>query len=70
MQINKDPSPNNISVEFNQHCCELIKDDSMYLFTNFHNCTLDVQILNYGVIRYFPNLLMLIKFSNLDLFAC
>ena len=54
MATNRAPGPDNIPIEFYQICWEIVKDDIMSLFRHFHNGTLDVQRLNYGVITLLP----------------
>lgn len=54
MATNRAPGPDNIPTEFYQNCWEIVKDDIMNLFHHFHNGTLDVQCLNYGVISLLP----------------
>lgn len=56
MATNRAPGPDNILVEFYQACWEIVKDDIMSLFRNFHNGMLDVQRLNYGVITLLPKI--------------
>lgn len=54
MAPNRAPGPNNIPVEFYQSCWEVVKGDSMSLFSHFHRGALDVQRLNYGIITLLP----------------
>ena len=54
MATNRAPGPDNIPIEFYQVCWDIVKDDIMSLFRHFHNGTLDVQRLNYGVITLLP----------------
>ena len=56
MEPNKAPGPDNIPVEFYQHCWEVVKNDIMHLFVDFYNNELDVQRLNYGVITLLPKM--------------
>jgi hypothetical protein len=48
MAPNKAPGPDNIPIEFYQHCWDIIKWDVMNLFHAFHAGSLDVARLNYG----------------------
>jgi mannosylglycoprotein endo-beta-mannosidase len=54
MASNKVASPDNIHVEFYQHCWDIFKWDAMNLFHSFHAGTLDVFRLNYGIITLIP----------------
>ena len=54
MDTNRAPGPDNIPIEFYQHCWDIVKKDIMLIFRHFHNGTLDVQRLNYGVITLLP----------------
>ena len=56
MESNKAPDPDNIPMEFYKHCWEFVKNDIMHLFKAFHNNTLDVARLNYGVITLIPKM--------------
>lgn len=56
MESNKALGPDNIPVEFYKHCWEFVKKDLMRLFDAFHNNSLDVARLNYGVITLLPKL--------------
>lgn len=56
MESNRAPGPDNIPVEFYKHCWEFVKNDIMHLFKAFHNNTLDVARLNYGVITLIPKM--------------
>ena len=54
MKPNKAPGPDNIPIEFFQHCWEIVKNEVMMLFDWFHDNKLDVQRLNYGIITLLP----------------
>ena len=54
MNTNRAPGPDNIPTEFYQHCWEVVQNDIMNIFHCFHNGSLDVQRLNYGVITLLP----------------
>ena len=54
MAPNRAPGPDNIPAEFYQVCWDIVKNDIMALFKAFHQGTLDVQQLNYGVITLLP----------------
>jgi hypothetical protein len=56
MYVNKAPGPDNIPIEFFQHCWHLVKPEIMYLFECFYNGTLDVKRLNYGIITLLPKI--------------
>lgn len=56
MKPNKAPGPDNIPIEFFQHCWEIVKNEVMLLFEWFHDNKLDVQRLNNGIITLLPKL--------------
>ena len=54
MEHNKAPGPNGFPAEFYQVFWEVIKDDLMALFTDFHNEDLNLFSLNFGIITLIP----------------
>ena len=54
MEHNKAPGPNGFPVEFYQVFWEVIKDDLMSLFTDFHKKDLNLFSLNFGIITLIP----------------
>jgi hypothetical protein len=56
MDKNKAPGPDNIPIEFFQHCWGVVNHDIMRLFHHFHDGTLDIKRLNYGVITLLPKI--------------
>jgi mannosylglycoprotein endo-beta-mannosidase len=54
MEVNRAPGPDNIPIEFFQHCWHIVQFDILNMFARFFNGTLDVQRLNYGVITLLP----------------
>jgi hypothetical protein len=54
MKHNKALGPNGFPVEFYQSFWEIIKDDLMALFKEFYNGTLNLYILNFGIITLLP----------------
>jgi len=56
MESNRAPGPDDIPVEFYKHYWDFVKGDIMRLFEAFHNNTLDVARLNYGIITLIPKI--------------
>jgi hypothetical protein len=54
MEYNKAPGPDGFSAEFYQACWEIIKDDLMVLFQEFHDGNLPLYSLNFGTIILLP----------------
>ena len=54
MKHNKAPGPDGFPAEFYQVFWELIKDDLMALFKDFHKGSLDLYSLNFGIITLLP----------------
>jgi hypothetical protein len=54
MEHNKAPRPDGFPVEFYQACWEIIKNDLMDLFREFHNGDLPLYSLNFGTIILLP----------------
>ena len=54
MEHNKAPGPDGFPAEFYQVFFEVIKDDLMALFTDFHNEDLNLFSLNFGIITLIP----------------
>jgi hypothetical protein len=54
MEHNKAPDPDSFPAEFYQACWEIIKDDLMELFWEFHNGNLPLYSLNFGTIILLP----------------
>ena len=54
MEHNKAPGPNGFPAEFYQFFQETIKGDLMQLFYDFHQGTLPIHSLNFGVITLLP----------------
>jgi hypothetical protein len=51
---NKAPGLDGLSAEFYQFFLDVIKDDLMALFKEFHNVILPLFKLNYGIITLLP----------------
>jgi hypothetical protein len=56
MKSNRAPGSDEIPTEFYQHCWEVVKNDVMNLFHNFHNGSLNLQRLNYWIITLLPKM--------------
>jgi hypothetical protein len=54
MEHNKAPGPDGFPAEFYQACWEIIKDDLMELFQEFHSGNLPLYSLNFGTIILLP----------------
>jgi hypothetical protein len=54
MEKNTAPGPDHFPVEFYQHCWDIIKDEMIALFSDFHNLKLDIGRFNYGIITLLP----------------
>jgi hypothetical protein len=54
MEHNKAPGPDGFSAEFYQSCWEMIKEDLMTLFREFHQGDLPLFSLNFGTIILLP----------------
>ena len=55
MEHNKAPGPDSFPAEFYQVFWEIIKEDLMALFKDFHEERLPLYSLNFGVITLLPN---------------
>ena len=56
MEHNKAPGPDGFLVEFYQVFWNLIKDDLMAFFTDFHKEDLNLYSLNFGIITLIPKI--------------
>ena len=56
MEHNKALGPDGFLVEFYQVFWNLIKDDLMALFTDFHKEDLNLYSLNFGIITLIPKI--------------
>lgn len=54
MEHNKAAGLDKIPIEFYQNCWDIIKNDIIELFADFHQGKLDVSRLNYGIITLLP----------------
>jgi hypothetical protein len=66
MESNKAAGPDSIPAEFYQVCWDIVKEDIVNLFHDFHVGGLDVSRINYGIITLLPKEA---KFNSIDLFA-
>jgi len=56
MEHNKAPGPDGFPVQFYQVFWNLIKDDLMALFMDFHKEELNLYSLNFGIITLIPKI--------------
>ena len=54
MERNKAAGPDKIPIEFYQACWDIIKNDIIQLFDDFHKGRVDISRINYGVITLLP----------------
>lgn len=54
MEKNKAAGPDKIPIEFYQTCCDIVKDDIIMLFNDFHENKVDISRMNYGIITLLP----------------
>lgn len=54
MEINKVPGPNKIPIEFFQVCWEIVRQDIIQLFQDFHTEKVNIRRINYGIISLLP----------------
>jgi hypothetical protein len=69
METNKAAGPDCIPVEFYKKCWEIIKEDIIEMFKDFHEGRLKVERINYGLITCYQKLLMLKRYNNTDQYA-
>jgi hypothetical protein len=70
MEKNKAAGPDGFPMEFYQTCREIVKDDLMVLFRDFHQHIIDQARINYGTIILIPKIDELLPFRNSDQFVC
>jgi hypothetical protein len=73
IEKNKAAGPDKILVEFFQVCWDIIKEDIVELFADFHKGALDVHRLNYGVINMLPKVkdtIRIQQFRHICLLNC
>ena len=56
MERNKAPGPEKIPIEFYQCCREIVREDIVELFDDFHCNKADSCRLNYGIITLLPKI--------------
>jgi mannosylglycoprotein endo-beta-mannosidase len=54
MEKNKAAGADDFPIEFFQNCWELIKNDMMRFFTDFHQHKVSLNKINYGIITIIP----------------
>jgi hypothetical protein len=69
MEKNKAAGPDGLPIEFFQSCWDIIKEDFVVLFSDFHKELLDVKRINYGIITLLLKLKKQKESSSFDLFA-
>jgi len=70
MEKNKAAGPDGMPVEFFQSCWEIVKLDIIQMFEDFHNGTLDVSRINYGIITLLPKVVDAEKIQHYRQYAC
>ena len=66
MEHNKAPGPDSFPAEFYQVFWEIIKEDLMALFKDFHEERLPLYSLNFGVITLLPKIVEANRYNNID----
>lgn len=56
MEKNKAVGPNKIPIEFYQSCWDIIKNDIVQFFDDFHKNRVDISRINYGIITLLPKI--------------
>ena len=54
MEKHKAAGPDKIPIEFHQTCWDIVKNDIIQLFADFHDGKVDISRINYGVITLLP----------------
>lgn len=70
MEKNKAAGPDVMPVQFFQSCWEIVKLDIIQMFEDFHNGTLDVSRINYGIITLLPKVVDAEKIQQYRQYAC
>jgi hypothetical protein len=66
MEKHKAAGPDKIPIKFYQVCWDIVKNDIMQLFADFHDGKVKISRINYGVITLLPK----VGYNNFDLYAC
>jgi hypothetical protein len=64
MEHNKAPGPDGFSIEFYQVFCDLIRNDIMALFREFHRGNLPLYSLNFRTIILLPKCVEALKIQQ------
>ena len=69
MEHNKTPGTDCLPAKFSQVLLEIIKEDLMSIFKDFHEERLPLYSLNFGVITLLPKIVEANRYNNIDQFV-
>ena len=69
MEHNKTPGTDGLPAKFSQVLLEIIKEDLMAIFKDFHEERLPLYSLNFGVITLLPKIVEANRYNNIDQFV-
>lgn len=64
MEKNKVAGPDRIPIECYQTCWNIVKDDIIQFFADYHEGRVDISIINYGIITLLPKISDAIKIQQ------